>query len=389
MKKYKRAILIVLDGVGIGPSKDSADYGDSKANTLKHIIEKTNLYLSNLADLGLYNLLNINDLHNKTNSLYGFLEEASPGKDTITGHWELMGIIREKPFKTYPSKLPDDLLEKFLQINELKGFLGGIAASGTEIINSLGNEHLRTGYPIVYTSADSVFQIATHTNIYPLEKLYEICKNTFTIASNDNYSIARVIARPFKGQTNNYKRTEDRKDFSVLPPANNAMHVLLENNIKVVSIGKIGDIFAHQYISVEYNDKGNEACIDKLISVLDKIKEDAFIFVNLVDFDMLYGHRNDVEGFASALLYFDRRLREIIQSLKKDDLFIITADHGCDPTVPGTDHTRELVPILIYKEKLKANKYIGTRKTFADVAATILNYYGITHIIKAEPIKEV
>lgn len=387
MVKAKRVILIVLDGCGVGDAPDADIFKDKGANTLKHVIEATRVDLPNLRKLGLFNLINKKSDSVIFNSIYGTLEELSAAKDTITGHWELMGIIRHKPFNTYREGLPQSLLKKFVEVNKLKGYLGGNPASGTEIIKELGEAHLKTGFPICYTSADSVFQIACHVDIYPLEKLYNICENIFDIATKE-YGLSRVIARPFTGNTPNFVRTEDRKDFSVKPTEKNALFELVKNNIKTIGIGKIGDIFAHQYLSVELPSKGNFACINTLLEILQKEEANSFIFVNLVDFDMLYGHRNNPEGFAKALLEFDKSLETIIEKLYDGDLLIITADHGCDPTYPGTDHTRENIPLFIYKKDFNSSHFAGTKKGFIYVGDTILAYFGINPINTAE-IKEV
>ena len=379
MENFKRVILVVLDGCGVGNAPDAKLFEDEGANTLKHVIESTNVNLTNLRQLGLYNLIqkNTNDILN--NCIYGMLEELSSAKDTITGHWELMGIIRNKSFSTYPSGLPTELLDKFVKINDLKGYLGGYPASGTEIIKELGETHLKTGYPICYTSADSVLQIACHSSIYTLNRLYELCEKIFEAATHE-YGLARVIARPFTGSPGNFTRTPDRKDFSVKPPENNVLTSLTKNNIKTIGIGKIGDIFAHQYLDIELHSKGNSACINDLLDILQKENTNSFIFVNLVDFDMLYGHRNDVSGFAQALAKFDSSLAQIIEKLSNNDLLMITADHGCDPTYPGTDHTRENVPLLISSKHFKSTLPFTTKKGFIYIGDTILKYFGLCPI---------
>lgn len=376
MANSKRVILIVLDGCGVGNAPDAALFGDEGANTLKHVLESTNITLPHLKALGLYELIKPNSTGNLNNCIYGILEELSTAKDTITGHWELMGIIRNKPFNTYPEGLPVELLNRFIKINNLDGFLGGHPASGTEIIKTLGETHLKTGYPICYTSADSVLQIACHTSKYSLENLYKMCKNIFDTAVKE-YGLARVIARPFTGTPPNFTRTPDRKDFSIKPPENNVLATLTKNNIKTIGIGKIGDIFAHQYLDIELHSKGNSACINDLLNVLQKENANSFIFVNLVDFDMLYGHRNNVAGFANALSEFDYFLPDIIKKMDEEDLLMISADHGCDPTHPGTDHTRENVPLILYKKDLTSNYFFGTKKGFIHAGNTILKCFGI------------
>jgi phosphopentomutase len=379
MDKFKRVILIVLDGCGVGNAPDAKLFGDEGANTLKHVIEFSRINLINLRTLGLYKLIQKNTNDILSNCIYGMLEELSSAKDTITGHWELMGIIRNKPFNTYPEGLPVELLNRFIKINNLDGYLGGHPASGTEIIKTLGETHLKTGWPICYTSADSVLQIACHTSIFPLNRLYGLCEKIFDVAVYE-YGLARVIARPFTGSPGYFTRTPDRKDFSIKPPENNVLATLTKNNIKTIGIGKIGDIFAHQYLDIELHSKGNSACINDLLNVLQNANINSLIFVNLVDFDMLYGHRNDVAGFAQALAEFDSRLAHIIEKLPNNDLLMITADHGCDPTYPGTDHTRENVPLLIYSKQFESTHSFSTKKGFLFVGDTILKYFGLRPI---------
>jgi phosphopentomutase len=301
--------------------------------------------------------------------------EASKGKDTMAGHWEMMGLIVDKPFPTFPHGFPEELLQKFYKASGAYRVLGNKAASGTEIIAELGEEHIKTGFPIVYTSADSVFQIAAHEEIIPVPRLYDTCEKTRKIC--DEYHIGRVIARPFVGQKGNFTRTPNRKDYPMLPPAETALDMLKKNGIPVTGIGKIEDIYAGQGITRAIHTKNNNhgmACLMDELSITRK----GLIFINLVDFDMAYGHRRDAEGYANALEEFDRGLGELLPRLSKDDLLIITADHGCDPTFHGTDHTREHVPLLAYSLSIEPHP-LGTRKTFADIGDTALGLFGIPH----------
>jgi len=304
---------------------------------------------------------------------YGRMAEASIGKDTFTGHWEIAGLIINKPFPTYPDGFPKEIMESFKKETGL-GYLGNKAASGTEIIKELGEEHIKTGRPIIYTSADSVFQIAAHEEIMPVERLYEICRIARGIA--DSYNIGRVIARPFTGAKGSFRRTERRKDFSLAPAGDTVLDKLKAKAIPVTGIGKIGDIYGHRGLTQEIHTKDNMDSVDKTIDAL-KGMDKGLIFTNLVDFDMLYGHRNDARGYARALEDADKRLPEVIGLLKENDMFIITADHGCDPTTPSTDHSREYVPLLVYGRKLRPGINLGTRKTFADIGQTIAEAFGI------------
>jgi phosphopentomutase len=366
----KRVILIVLDSVGIGELPDADLYHDKGSNTLGNIAKYyPNLYLPNLTAMGLGNI----DLHNllpKTTAptaAFGKALEQSAGKDTTTGHWEISGIILEKPFPTFLDGFPKEFIERFEEAIGTKT-IGNIAASGTEIINRLGDEHLATKFPIVYTSADSVFQVAMHESIFPIERQYEICQ----IARNmlvGKYEVGRVIARPFEGVSGNYSRTSRRKDFSVKPP-HSVLDAIVEQNKSVFAIGKINDIFDGKGISRYQKTANNLEGIKATIEAIKNPKED-FVFTNLVDFDMLFGHRRDIEGYAKALEKFDAFLPEIINTLQENDLLIITADHGNDPSFIGNDHTREYIPILNYGSKIKAGVNIGIRNSFADIAATI------------------
>jgi phosphopentomutase len=376
--KIERVILIVLDSVGVGSQPDAAIYGDEGANTLGHTAERCGgLNLPSLKKLGLGNIIPILGVAAVPDPLasWGRMAEKSLGKDTIAGHWELMGIILEQAFSLFPQGFPPELVDDFMERTTVKGILGNKAASGTEIIAELGAEHLRSGFPIVYTSADSVLQIAAHEEIIPLEKLYEICCQTRKLC--DVWRIGRVIARPFIGNAENFNRTANRRDFPMLPPAQTVLDILRGNGLEVTAIGKIENIFAGQGIGSSRPSHGNSEGMSLLQTELASSRR-GLIFSNLVDFDMLFGHRNDAAGYGAALEVFDRELGLLLPSLGPSDMLVITADHGCDPTFPGTDHTREYVPLLVFSPDLPA-RALGTRRTFADVGVSILDIFGFTH----------
>ena len=377
----KRAIIIVLDSVGIGEMPDAAKYGDEGSNTLVNINKaRPEMDLKNLCNLGLGNIdgkeIEILGKVDSPSGCFGKMAEASNGKDTTTGHWEMAGIITENPFPTFTKTgFPYEVMRKLEEINGDMGFLGNLAASGTEIINILGDEHVRTGFPIVYTSADSVMQIAAHEDIVPVEKLYEICQNARKILTGP-YAVARVIARPFTGTSGNYTRTKNRRDFSLEPTGETILDVISSKGEDVIAIGKIEDIFQHKGITLADHTTNNNDGIEKTIDYIKK-PSNGLIFTNLVDFDMVYGHRNDIDGYKKGLEYFDSKLPEILDALNDDDMLFITADHGCDPTTVSTDHSREYVPILCYGKKAKSGVNLGTRSTFADLGKTILEYLEI------------
>ena len=374
----KRAIVIIIDGVGIGAMPDAASYGDENSNTLGNIANKADgLNLPNLENLGLAKIYPISgmDSHIQAIANYGKLTEKSPGKDSTTGHWELGGLVLDQPFPTYPDGFPQEILNKF---TEQTGFetIGNIAASGTEIIKEMGEEHIQTGKLIVYTSADSVFQIAAHGDVVSLEKLYEICKIARKLLTG-KHAVARIIARPFEGKDRDtFVRTKYRKDFS-LEPFSKTLHLnLKEQNWPTVGIGKINDLYALAGIQKSVYTKTNQEGMQAILDELDQTKS-GLIMANLVDFDMLFGHRNDVPGFVGALESFDKWLPELLEQLVDEDILIITADHGNDPTTPGTDHSREFVPLLAYGPGLKQDQNIGVRKSFADLQATLAEYFDI------------
>ncbi len=384
----KRVAIIVLDSVGIGELPDAAKYGDEGSNTLVNIKkEYPEFSVPNMAELGLGNIEGEDIcLLGKTDSpkgCYAKMSEASNGKDTTTGHWEISGIVTENPFPTFTETgFPKEVMDKFEKAIGRKT-LGNISASGTAIINELGDEHVKTGYPIIYTSADSVFQIACHEDVIPVDELYKMCETVREILVGD-YAVARVIARPFIGNGNgNYTRTERRKDFSLAPTSETILDLLKAEGKSVVAIGKIEDIFEHRGMTVTDHTTNNHDGIEKTIEYLKKDFE-GLLFTNLVDTDMIYGHRNDVKGYAEAVMYFDSKLPEIKSAMKDDDILIITADHGCDPTTPSTDHSREFVPLLVYGKNIKEGVNLGVRKQFSDIAATVAEYLGINETFGAE-----
>ena len=390
MVNINRIILIVLDSVGAGELPDAAKYGDLGTNTLKHIFEKSgkDFVLENMGKLGLYNIVPSPYNYNPKDIIgcYGKMATLSPAKDTTAGHWELSGIVLDKPFPTYPNGFPNDLIEEFKKQIGTK-ILGNCVASGTEIIKQLGEEHYKTGYPIVYTSADSVFQIAAaedSENFGGLERLYEICEIARKLLKG-KHAVGRVIARPFvRMEDGTFKRTTNRKDYSLTPPETTILDKIKADNGNVIAVGKIKDIFNNKGIVTAYHTVGNSNGIQVTV---DSIKSSdcskkQLIFTNLVDFDMLWGHRRNVEAYAQGLKFFDDKLPEIISFMKDTDLLIITADHGCDPTyTKHTDHTREYVPLMVYGKTIKQNINLGTRKSLADVAQTIAD------IFELEPMK--
>ena len=372
-----RTLIIVLDSVGCGDAPDAADYGDVGANTLGNISRAVGgLNLPNLGALGLGNTAEILGVPPTKRALgaYGRLTEVSKGKDTTTGHWELAGLILDKPFPVYPSGFPDELMHNFEE-KIGRETIGNYPASGTEIIRDLGEEHVHTGKPIVYTSADSVFQVAAHEEVIPVDELYRICRIARELLTGE-HAVGRVIARPFTGEAGNYRRTERRKDFSLEPPADTILDVVKKAGLDVMGVGKIEDIFAHRGLTLSKHSGNNMAGVDAILEFLEMDRQ-GLIFANLVDFDMLFGHRNNPTGYAKALEEFDRRLPEIYEMMQPDDVLIVTADHGNDPTTPGTDHTRERVPLLVYGARVAAGVNLGTRPSFTDLAATTAELLGV------------
>jgi phosphopentomutase len=379
MKQFKRVFLIVLDSVGIGELPDAKEYNDEGAHTLGHIAEKMDgLNVPNLANLGLGHIEHLQGVSADAPpaAAFGKMKEISLGKDTTTGHWEIMGLRVETPFKTWPNGFPDGLIKPFSK-RIGRGVLGNKPASGTEIIEELGEQHMKTGDVIVYTSADSVFQVAAHEEIVPLEELYKICEVAREMTLNDEYSVVRVIARPFIGEPGNFTRTPNRHDYSVSPPGKTVMNSLQDAGYSSIAIGKISDIYAGEGVTESIKTKSNMDGVDKLLGTMKK-EFTGLSFVNLVDFDAMYGHRRNPIGYGEALEEFDRRLPEILDALQDDDLLIITADHGNDPVHHGTDHTREYVPLLVYHNGLTGGKNLGVRETFADIGATIADNFKVT-----------
>lgn len=382
-----RAVLIVLDSVGAGELPDAAEYGDAGSNTIKNIYKSVeNFSLPNLEQLGLLNIDGFEDIkaYDSFKGTIAKCNEKSKGKDTTTGHWEISGLILEQPFPTYPNGFPDDFIKEF-ENKVGRKTIGNYPASGTEIIKVLGKEHVETGNLIVYTSADSVFQIAAHEDVVPLEELYKICETARELLQGE-HGVGRVIARPFTGSEGNYTRTGNRRDFSLIPPKDTLLDYVKNSGKQVYAIGKIEDIFVNKGITRSNHTKNNQEGIEATISA---IKEDfkGLIFTNLVDFDMVYGHRNDVLGYADALKYFDDKLPEITDSLKDDDVLIITADHGCDPTTESTDHSREYIPLIFFGKNIKENNNLGIISTYASIGKTILDMLNIENEIEGTSVK--
>ena len=383
----KRTILIVLDSVGAGELPDAIEYGDVGSNTLKNIYnEAKDFSLPNLEKLGLLNIEGFEDLKsvNYFDGSVAKCNEKSKGKDTTTGHWEISGIILDKPFPTYPNGFSESLIQEFEKKVGRK-VIGNYAASGTEIIKELGKEHVETGNLIVYTSADSVFQVAAHEEVVPLDELYNICRVAREMLQGE-HGVGRVIARPFIGEENNFIRTSNRKDFSLEPYKDTMLDYIKNSGREVYAIGKIEDIFVNKGITKANHTKNNEEGIAATIAAI-KEDSDGLIFTNLVDFDMIYGHRNNVQGYADALMNFDKKLPEILQNLKDDDLLIITADHGCDPTTESTDHSREYIPLIFYGKNIVENKNLGILDTFASIGKTILDIFDIENDIEGSSVK--
>ncbi len=373
----KRVIWIVLDSVGMGELPDAGKFGDIGSNTLGNIAKIAGLFLPNMRKLGLGNIEGMVGIEpiEAPIGCYGRLAELSNGKDTTTGHWEMAGIYSKQAFPVYPNGFPKEVIEQFKKETNVEGVLGNCAASGTEIIERLGMEHERTKYPIVYTSADSVFQIACHKSVYPVEELYQMCEKARKILTGKD-AVARVIARPFEGYKGQYSRTAERKDFSLQPPSDHLLERIKEKGLIVAAVGKIEDIFAGKGITDAVHTKDNMDGVRKTIQYM-KRETEGLIFTNLVEFDMKWGHRNDVYGYAKGLEEFDVVLPDILEAMEEEDILVLTADHGCDPTTPSTDHSREYVPVLFYGKKLKQNVNLGTGKSFADIGQTVAEFFGL------------
>ena len=383
-----RVFLTVLDSFGIGYMPDAKDFGDEGSNTLKACFESGKLYIPNLQKLGLFNIDGIDFGESVAYPLgsYARMQESSKGKDTTVGHWEIAGVISERSLPTYPSGFPTSVIQEFEKATGRK-VICNKPYSGTEVIKDYGAEHLKTGDLIVYTSADSVFQIAAHEELVSPQKLYEYCAVARQILSGE-HGVGRVIARPFVGdEKSGFKRTANRKDFSILPPKDTLLDLLDSNGKDVLGVGKIYDIFGGKGLTQSFKTKDNKDGLDRLNQLIDQ-DFDGLCFVNLVDFDMVYGHRNDTLGYTDALNYFDLKLGEILNKLKFDDILIITADHGCDPSTPSTDHSRESVPMLIYGAQIKSGVNLKTRATFADIAKTVADIFNIENDLRGQSFKK-
>ncbi|WP_042458060.1 phosphopentomutase [Neobacillus dielmonensis] len=375
---YKRIFIIVMDSVGIGEAPDAERFGDKGADTLGHISERMNgLNMPNMGKLGLSNIRELKGIEKADQPLayYTKMQEASNGKDTMTGHWEIMGLNIQTPFQVFPNGFPEELITE-LETKTGRKVIGNKPASGTAILDELGEEHMKTGAIIVYTSADSVLQIAAHEEIVPLEELYKICKIARELTLNEKYMVGRVIARPFVGEPGNFKRTPNRHDYALKPFDRTVMSELKDAGLDVIAIGKISDIYDGEGVTKSLRTVSNMDGMDKLVETLD-MDFTGISFLNLVDFDALFGHRRDPEGYGKALEEYDARLPEVFNKMNSDDLLIITADHGNDPIAPGTDHTREYVPLLIYSKTMQGGKELPLRETFADVGATVADNFKV------------
>lgn len=381
----KRVVLIVLDSVGVGEMPDAKMYGDKGSHTLDHTFEACNgLNIPNLKKLGLGNIEGVKALGKEESVIgaFGKGSEKSIGKDTVTGHWEIGGVILDKPLNTYPDGFSDKIINEFKEKAKIDGILGNKVASGTAIIEELGEEHVKTGYPIIYTSADSVFQIAAHEEVIGLDNLYKMCEIAREMLVGENV-VGRVIARPFIGEVGSFKRTSNRRDYALDPFGKTALEYIKENGMSVAAVGKIEDIYNGKGVTEAVHIKNNMDGVDKTLEYMDKI-DNGLIFTNLVDFDMLYGHRNDPKGYGKAIEDFDGRLNEIYSKLRDEDILIITADHGCDPTTESTDHSREYIPILVYGKKVKGGTELGIRDSFTDIGKSILHYLGIDNNLEGK-----
>lgn len=375
---YSRIFLIVMDSVGIGEAPDAERFGDKGADTLGHIAERMNgLNMPNMGKLGLSNIREIKGIEkvDKPLAFYTKMMEASNGKDTMTGHWEIMGLNIQTPFQVFPDGFPDELVSE-LETRTGRKIIGNKPASGTEILDELGEEHMKTGALIVYTSADSVLQIAAHEEIIPIEEQYRICKIARELTLDEKYMVGRVIARPFLGEPGNFKRTANRHDYALKPFDRTVMSEIKEADLDVIAIGKISDIYDGEGVTKSLRTVSNMDGMDKLVETLD-MDFTGISFLNLVDFDALYGHRRDPKGYGKALEEYDARLPEVFAKMRETDLLIITADHGNDPVAPGTDHTREYVPLLVYSKQMAEGKELPLRETFADIGATVAENFHV------------
>ncbi len=374
----KRFIILVLDSVGAGAAPDAAEFGDEGADTIGGVLRhRPDIQLNHLKELGFFNIEGTSFYQpvEGVKGCYGKCMETSKGKDTTVGHWEIAGIVSETPFPTYPNGFPEKLIKEFEKMIG-RGVIGNYASSGTAIIEKLGQQHVESGDVIVYTSADSVFQIAAHENVVPLEELYDICRKARKHMCGE-HAVSRIIARPFIGEDGAFKRTANRRDFSLSPPRPTVLDAIKDSGQEVVAIGKIEDIFTGKGVTRAVHTHGNTEGLDITLNEVQKAYE-GLLFVNLVDFDMLYGHRNDPDGYAEALKEVDEMLPKIMAGMQDQDILVITADHGCDPTFKGTDHTREMIPLLIWGKNLKEGVNLGIRDSFADIGKTATDYLGVT-----------
>lgn len=383
----RRIFLIVLDSYGIGALPDAADFGDEGSNTLKTITASKAYDTPNMKKLGLFNIDGVDWMKKEESpaGAYGRMKERSRGKDTTIGHWEIAGVVSPKPLPVYPNGFPEEILEKFREATG-REVLCNLPYSGTDVIRDYGEEHMKTGALIVYTSADSVFQIAAHEEIVPVEELYRYCEIAREILCGE-HGVGRVIARPFIGEAPNFQRTANRHDFSLLPPRDTMLDAILEAGYDTYGIGKIYDIFAGKGIAHTQRIQNNVDGMEKTLEMQEKDFK-GLCFVNLVDFDMMYGHRNDIEGYANAATVFDRQLKTFLERMRPEDILMITADHGCDPGFRGTDHSREHTPLLICGEDIKENVNLGTIETFADIAATVLDLLHVENNTDGTSMKE-
>ncbi len=379
----KRVFLIVLDSFGIGEMPDAAKYGDEGSNTISAVSKVDGFNMKNMRSYGLFNIDGVKCYKKSINPKGAFarMTEISKGKDTTIGHWEIAGIQSEQPLPTFPNGFPEEVINKFEELTGRK-VICNKPYSGTQVLLDYGKEHVETGALIVYTSADSVFQIAAHEEVVPVEELYNYCEIAREMLVGE-VGVGRVIARPFVGEYPNYTRTSNRHDYSLVPPKTTMLDQLKDNNYSVIAVGKINDIFAGKGITEFVRTKNNDDGMEKTIEFAKKEFE-GLCFVNLVDFDMLYGHRNDVVGYANALTKFDEQVTDVISNLNEEDILIITADHGCDPTTPSTDHSREYTPMVMIGKKVKSSTNLKTRESFADIAATILEYFGVEQEVSGE-----
>ena len=381
-------VTIVLDGVGIGAQPDADRYGDAGSHTLKHVCAAASPRLPNFERLGLGCIGTLDGIGAVAEpaASYGKMQELSAGKDSTTGHWELAGLLLDQPFPTYPHGFPREVIDRFKELTGCDGVLGNKAASGTAIIDELGDEHVDTGYPIVYTSADSVFQVAAHKDVIPLEELYRMCEVARREVCVGSHGVGRVIARPFVGATGAYLRvSSERKDYSLAPPSATIQQALQRAGIHTVAVGKIGDLFGDEGFDEVVKTKSNEEGIEETLRLMRAVDRPTFIWTNLVDFDQEFGHRNDPDGFARALEAFDERLPAFLEALPAESVLIITADHGNDPTTPSTDHSREFVPLLVYGGAAAAGRNLGLRPSFNDHAASVAAFFNVDFQTKGQP----